>query len=77
MSMQEMVRLLHSVHLHTAGHESSVSDAAALAHWLRSVNSAHVITCIAGWMDGLQLKILAKFVSAVLQLVPKNIYNNK
>lgn len=49
-SKQEMVRLLHSVHLHTAGQESTVSDAPALARRLTSVNSAHVITCIAGWM---------------------------
>lgn len=54
MSMHEMVRLLHSVHLHTAGHGSTVSDAPpALARRLRSVHSAHAITCIAGadgWM---------------------------
>lgn len=74
MSIQEMVRLFHSPHSHTAGQESTAFDARALARRLKSVNSAHVITCIAGLVglrDKDQKATGAKFVTAELHSVSK------
>lgn len=58
MSTQEMVRVLHSEHSHSAGQESTCEP--ALTRRMTSVNSARVITCMP---DGCKEKKIPQTIS--------------